>query len=190
MKMAPLFVLKTHLVKTVLFFCNTTGNFVCNEKGEQGCMNYHYGPYCTKFCNETGNFTCNANRESVCIENHYVMCISCLVYCDASIYERVTLHVMRPVIQCALMDIITLLPCNCAECNNICIASIYISKKVTSDACNQDGDLVCTEGYHDPSTNCNECAPKSGCCNIKQQQLYIVGYAWSPWFTVTIFLYI
>ena len=30
--------------------------------------------------------------------------------------------------------------------------------------CDSEGNIVCREGYQDPSTNCIECIPDEGCC--------------------------
>ena len=31
-------------------------------------------------------------------------------------------------------------------------------------SCTRDGEIVCLEGYQNPSTNCTECSPAPGCC--------------------------
>ena len=32
--------------------------------------------------------------------------------------------------------------------------------------CDREGDIVCREGYQDPSTICTNCVPSEGCCKL------------------------
>ena len=50
------------------------------------------------------------------------------------------------------------------DCNTFCVARNDTSGRFT---CNEDdGSIVCFEGYQNENTNCTECIPAENCCKI------------------------
>ena len=40
--------------------------------------------------------------------------------------------------------------------------------------CDSEGNIVCREGFQDPSTNCTECILAEGCCKLMYLQQYML----------------